>query len=136
MIHYEELTRDDLSNEELIFIDDKELSISEVYDGRGLPFKFSRIRAKEEQNKLIFGLKGRCGHRLKTRSGHCVICNPSSFDFQENYHGMLYDPSRELPGLSWIYIAISEESKLIKVGSSQNMEYRQKIMNQTNTIYM
>ena len=47
-------------------------------------------------------------HNLKTRKGHCAICNPKNLGFQRRYKNSAF-----------IYVAYSKSHNLIKVGASE-----------------
>ena len=118
------------SFEETSFLEDHQLSELDVYDARFENKKLAREKAKNSNKQLIYGTPCiKHGHRLRTRAGHCVICDPTKLRFQQNYHGILFDPVENLRGLSNFYVAGSLDKKLIKVGISKNIEYRLKQLN-------
>src|SRR6202000_2262759 len=91
------------------------VSPEEVYDARGKPQWLWMKRAKEEGKELAIGSRCRArGHRLRTRKGHCIQCDPKKLGYLRRH---------EAPG--FIYIAGSLRGRLIKVGSAENTWQRQ-----------
>ena len=71
------------TNDELCFIYENGLTEDDFYDGRG---ERKRERHDNAQaNGCNYVVAGEChnGHRLKTRSGHCIQCNPAVIAFQK-----------------------------------------------------
>jgi hypothetical protein len=99
---------------EIAFLEKYGLSASNVYDGRGQSKAKREAAAKEGGFDLI--LSAGCtngGHRLKTRSGHCAQCDTSKLARQTRYN---------TPGS--VYIAGSLQTKLLKIGSTDDVEQR------------
>lgn len=81
-----------LTDEEKNFIKKYDISPSDIYDARGEYYKDYHDNAKK--NGCHFVIYNYCqrGHRLKTRSGHCIICRPRYITYQqrETKGGILY----------------------------------------------
>jgi len=76
----------DLTQDEQRFLARYGLTANDVYDGRGVHNKIRRRLAKEVGKAVI--LKTPCakaGHRLATRAGHCVQCDPKKLAFQQRH---------------------------------------------------
>ena len=80
-----------LTKEEKQFIKQHGLALSEFYDARGLPQSVYHPKAKDQGCLWVINSCYR-GHRLKTRSGHCIVCDPKRIVFQRRYSesGILY----------------------------------------------
>jgi T5orf172 domain len=107
-----------LTAAELAFLEKYGLSASNVYDGRGQSKAKREAAAKQGGFDLI--LAAGCtngGHRLKTRSGHCAQCDTSKLARQTRYN---------TPGS--VYIAGSLRTKLLKIGSTDDVEQRERTL--------
>lgn len=109
-----------LTNEEKAFIKEQGLSFTDFYDARGETQKEYHDKAKVSGCDFVVNV-GQCGHRLKTRSGHCIICNTARIAFQKRNSGK-----------GKVYIAVS--GKFTKVGvidstSQQLLEHREYQLN-------
>ena len=95
-----------LTKEEKEFIKHHGISLSEIYDARGKIAKVYHDEAKAMGCKYVINS---CiyGHRLKTRSGHCIQCRPANIAFQKRY---------SKPGI--LYLAVIEG--VCKVGITEN----------------
>ena len=80
-----------LTDDEIWFLRLRGFSPEDVYDGR-YEFKEDReMAAKNAGKTLVLGPRCRAaGHRLRTRSGHCVQCDPKKIAFQERYNSPGY----------------------------------------------
>ena len=80
-----------LTKEEKEFVKHHGISLSEIYDARG---KISKVYHDEAKALGCRYVINSCmyGHRLKTRSGHCIQCRPANIAFQKRYSekGILY----------------------------------------------
>ncbi len=82
-------------------------STDDVYDGRGQSQATRRRAAKAAGKILVLGPPCRAkGHRLRTRSHHCVQCDPKKLAYQKRFSAEQY-----------VYIAASRSAKLIKIGT-------------------
>jgi hypothetical protein len=102
------------SKEEFAFLKAQNLTADDVYDGRNQSALTSRARARALKRTIVLGAPCRkAGHRLRTRSGHCVQCDTSKISYQHRYHA---------PG--YIYIAGSQAARLIKIGTAIDIDQR------------
>lgn len=84
---------DIFNNDELAFMERHNLSSSDFFDGRGFSRKMQHDIAKSKGKKYIIGAEcKKAGHRLRTRNGHCIQCDPSKIKFQKRFMqgGALY----------------------------------------------
>jgi hypothetical protein len=96
-----------LTPSELNFLASHGLGPEDVFDARRLP-QWYWFRQIDEAGKTV-ALGGRCrnaGHRLRTRRGHCVQCDPKKLAYQARHRAEQY-----------VYIAGSLSAKLIKIGT-------------------
>lgn len=108
--------RDLLTDNELWFLGSVGLGPDDIFDARGLRQSFWRRRAKEEGKTLALGnpcTNGR--HRLKTRGGHCVQCDPKKLAYQRRFGAEQY-----------VYIAGSTSKQLIKIGTCEHCGQRER----------
>lgn len=100
--------KDILTAEEKAFIKSQGLDVSDFFDARGLggPKKYHDL-AKANGCRYVISNYCNYGHRLKSRSGHCIMCNTKNIVFQK----------RDSIG-GMIYIAVS--GKYCKVGILDN----------------
>lgn len=95
-----------LTEKEKAFIKEHNLSQSDFYDARGESVTLYHDKAKKAGCAFVIN-SCQYGHRLKTRSGHCIECDPSRITFQKRDSG---------GGV--VYIAIN--GKYTKVGMVDN----------------
>lgn len=112
-----------LSANEISFLSRHGYNAADVYDGR-YQSKDRRAAAAKEAGKhlVLAGVIGRrdCrtqGHRLRTRSGHCIQCNPINIAFQRR---------EDEPG--YVYIAGSLSGRVVKIGTTGNLNQRENQM--------
>lgn len=104
-----------LTNDEKSFLAHHNMSVDDVFDGRGLPKDEIKARTKELGKKIYIGSPcSKGGHRLRTRSGgHCVQCNTSQIAYSSRHSESGY-----------VYIAASLKQRLIKVGITKSISER------------
>lgn len=95
-----------LTDEEKSFIKKHNLSPSDFYDARGEITKVYHDKAKALGCRFVIN-QCQHGHRLKTRSGHCIVCQPANIAFQNRHSS---------GGV--VYVAVS--GKYTKVGMIDN----------------
>src|SRR5215212_3101491 len=86
----------------------------DVFDARGMSQWLWKRRAKEAGKDIVLGSPCRkSGHRLRTRAGHCVQCDPKKLAWvlRETACGQ-------------VYVAGSLEGRLIKIGCCFDWEQR------------
>ena|SRR5215831_9276238 len=103
------------TDDELRFLYRYGFSTEDVYDGRGQSQAARRQAAKAAGKVLVLGTPCRAkGHRLRTRSHHCVQCDPKKIAFQKRYSS---------PG--YVYIAGSLSGRVIKIGTATDITQRE-----------
>lgn len=104
-----------LSKNQKFFLERQHVSLSSVFDATGLErseyYKSMKLLDKELAMGVTACAKG--GHRLRTRSGHCVQCNTASLAFQSRHSAV-----------GFVYIAGSIALNVIKAGFSKSVEDR------------
>lgn len=76
-----------LTDEERAFIYEHNLNPSDFYDARGEYYKSYHDNAKKHGCRFVIYNYCQNGHRLRTRSGHCIICDPRRIAFQKRESG-------------------------------------------------
>lgn len=81
-----------LTKEEKAFIKEHGLDYTDFYDGRNDKVRDFHDKAKSAGCRFVVSKTSICGHRLKTRSGHCICCRPANISFQKRYSekGIIY----------------------------------------------
>ena len=97
------------------------IPLSAVFDATGLGRSDCRSAMKELDKEVAIGVTpcGRRGHTLRTRSGHCLQCNPAAIAFQRRHSQYGY-----------VYVVGSFRKKIIKIGSCSNPENRSSSLNE------
>ena len=110
-----------LTREQESFLKQHNISISSVFDATGLGKKDYRAVMKPLGNVVAIGVTPcqKNKHTLRTRSGHCVQCNPASLAFQGRY-------SEE----AFVYVAGSLDLKLVKIGFASDVDQRLATLNE------
>jgi hypothetical protein len=73
------------------------LTEDHILDAVAMMVKDAKAQAKEHDLPLMLGTPcGRHGNRLRTRHGHCCLCNPAALTYLRRYHKS-----------GWIYVAYS-----------------------------
>jgi hypothetical protein len=110
------IMEDILTDAEKWFLAHYGLAPDDVYDARGQPGRFWKERIREENKTIALGTRcGNGGHRLRTRAGHCVQCDPKKLAFEARHSAEQY-----------VYIAGSVSEKLIKIGTCKNVPQRER----------
>lgn len=107
----------ELSKENLDFIFKHKILLEEVFNATGWKAKDYKEFMKENGYLVAYGVT-RCsngGHDLRTRYGHCVICDPAKIAYVKRKNSSGY-----------VYIAVSLENKLLKVGCAK--DYKKRIL--------
>jgi T5orf172 domain len=107
---------DVLTTEELGFLRRHGLGPGDVFDARGMHSASWKRRIREEGKEIALGTRcAAAGHRLRTRAGHCVQCDPKKLSYQQRYSAKQY-----------VYIAVSSANNLIKIGTCVDCDQREK----------
>lgn len=108
------------SKEEKAFMAKYGIDESQIFDGRGKTKKECHDLAKVGGFDYYYArpcMNG--GHRIKTRSGHCVVCNPANMTFQKRYNGS-----------GALYVARSKNcTKVGVVDDISNLDHREYCLN-------
>lgn len=92
------------------------LEPEDVFDARGMSGRLWKQRIHEEDKTFALGTPcGNGAHRLRTRAGHCVQCDPKKLAFQARHSAEQY-----------VYIAGSASAELIKIGTCKNVPQRER----------
>lgn len=96
-----------LTKDEIDFINHHGIHPSDIYDGRGEIIRVYHDKARERGCSYVIANPCPNGHRLKDRSGHCIVCRPFGIAIR----------SRE-SGSGVVYVAVN--GKYTKVGMIEN----------------
>lgn len=109
-----------LSDSEIRFLEHHGFKSEDVFDARYMSAEDAKEEAKRLGKKFIVGPKAcdEAGHRLRTRSRHCIQCKPSRIS-----HGTRFQK------YGYVYIAGSLSKKLIKVGFTEDINHRRSTLN-------
>jgi hypothetical protein len=104
-----------LTDEQLRFLREQNIPLSAMFNAGGLKNADYQSAMKAEGKTFAYGVTpcARGGHSLRTRKGHCIQCDHSKIAFMLRHDARAY-----------IYIAASAAGRLIKIGSSINIEDR------------
>ena len=100
-----------LTKGQILFLTGQDIPLGKVYDATGLPSSCYRREMRELDKEVAIGVTP-CqlfGHTMRTRSGHCAQCNTHTFAFRRRFNKANY-----------IYIALSGNKSLLKIGVSNN----------------
>lgn len=80
------------TKEEIMFLNKYGLSSHDFYDARGENKFEYHEHAKKNGCLYVIGNYCHKGHRLKTRSGNCIVCDPRTITFQKRHRasGVIY----------------------------------------------
>ena len=97
------------------FIEHHGIDEEQVFDASRYKQSTYRSIMKDEGFIVAFGVtKCSQGHdSLRTRSGHCVMCNPASLSFQKRHKSE-----------GDLYVMLSPKTKLVKVGVAESAKER------------
>lgn len=111
-----------LTPSEISFLDSQHLSEDDLYDGRLEGRQQYSLAAKHLGKSVIIGSKCKLkGHRLRTRSGHCIQCHPSKIAYASRHSESAY-----------LYVAASHKTKILKVGISKSIARREQSLSNQN----
>lgn len=94
--------------------------MSRVFDAEGLPSAWWKEIMSSQRLWVAYGTTPcrAAGHRLRTRKGHCVQCNPAALAFLRRH---------DLEGT--VYVAYSRKLRLVKVGCAECIAQREASLN-------
>jgi len=110
-----------MNKDVLEFIAEYKLNPQHFFDANGQTLT-SDVRDQMRNEEKIFAFNtSACnkGHNIKSRSGHCIVCEP------KNIHFTLINFNE-----GFVYIAASMKGSVIKIGSTNNIEKREKYLNE------
>ncbi len=101
------------------FLKKHRIKADEIFDAEGLQRSDYQSEMKK-RNKLFALNAGPCeqGHRIRNRSGHCVVCNTANIHHYRLWHRF-----------SHVYIAGSLQIKALKIGTSDDPLDRMRRLN-------
>jgi len=111
-----------LTQEQLDFLKKHKISSEQIFDAKGMSNSEYKPLMKKLGKIVAYNVTPckKAGHMLRTRSGHCIQCQPAAIAFQ-----MRNDAS------GVVYVAGSKEGHIIKVGYSKALEIRSESLNRT-----
>jgi hypothetical protein len=109
-----------LSSDELEFLKAKRVPLSKVFDAYGMGKSEYHDAMKPLGAWIAFNVTacGKGGHKMRTRAGHCVQCDPAKISFIARN-----DKSAQ------VYVAHSPRRHYTKVGSAEDATVRVKSLN-------
>ncbi len=108
-----------LTDNELKFLSTQGMSADDVFNCAGPVSTNCKKLARAKGKRVLIGTPcNKAGHRLRTRSNHCFQCDTSKMGFQKRHRRAGY-----------VYIAVSEKVRFIKIGSSIETDNREKKLN-------
>jgi hypothetical protein len=100
-----------LTPSELSFLKSQKIDSDEVLDVRMQSPVYWKAKAKSGGYDFVLGSPCRsAGHRLRTRAGHCIQCDTKKIAF-----------IRRETKISWVYIAVSENKNVCKIGITKDI---------------
>ena len=103
-----------LTEDEYYFLTSQDIDPDDVFNGRYMKKAAAQNEMRNLGKTILLGTRCRkAGHRLRTRSGHCIQCDTSKIAYSNRYHkeGM-------------VYLAHSKDLDIVKVGSTIDLEKR------------
>ncbi len=111
----------ELTQEQLRFLRSHKIQRSDVFDGTGMTQGGYQKAMKDLEKSFVYGVTPclKEGHTLRTKAGHCIQCDVRKIAFQLRSKTKAH-----------VYIAGSYKLKLIKVGSSIDIDDRLRKLNE------
>ena len=112
-----------ISEEQLFFLKEHDIPLSKIFDAANQKREAYR-KSMKALDKLIAINTTPCtrnGHTIRTRNGHCCQCHTASIAYIKRHYAHGY-----------VYIVGSQEKKVLKVGSTNNIENRVNSLNFEN----
>lgn len=109
-----------LTTEQLTFLRQQKIPLGSLFDASGMRNDAYQDQMKIEEKLFAYGVTPcKAGaHTIRTRAGHCVQCHHSRIAFM-----------MRMQKRGYVYIAASQKSRLLKIGSTENVDYRAKSLN-------
>jgi hypothetical protein len=104
-----------LTQEQKEFLDDHGISLGSVFDARGMTRQVYHDEMKALGKVVAIGVTpcAREGHSIRSRHGHCIVCNPATLVFQERWDQDAF-----------VYVAGSLSLRVVKIGFASDVENR------------
>lgn len=102
------------------FLQSQAIPLSRVFDASGMSRSAYQAAMNELEMVVAIGVSPckEAGHTLRTRAGHCAQCNTHALAFL-----LRHDAAGE------VYVAVSAQSDLVKIGTSKNAQARMTSLN-------
>lgn len=109
-----------LTNEQISFLNQHGIPLTRVFDATGMKRAEYSSAMKSAGASIAIGVSpcSGIGHRMRNRSGHCVMCTPMYLAFQKRHEEN-----------AQIYVALSKRSNLIKIGIAKDAQERMRNIN-------
>jgi hypothetical protein len=104
-----------LTKRQLEFLEKHDISLGAVFDASGMSRREYRPVMKALGKDVAIGVRpcASAGHTMRTRTGHCVVCDPAVLAYQRRWRTKAF-----------IYVAGSRSLKAVKVGLTSHVENR------------
>lgn len=112
-----------ISEEQLFFLKEHNIPLSKIFDATNQKREIYRSSMKALDKLIAINTTPctRYGHTIRTRNGHCCQCSTASIAYIKRHYAHGY-----------VYIVGSQEKKVFKVGSTNNIENRINSLNFEN----
>lgn len=112
-----------ITEEQLFFLKENNIPLSKVYDATNQKREVYRKSMKALEKLIAINATpcAKYGHTIRTRNGHCCQCNTANIAYIKRHYANGY-----------VYIVGSQEKKVLKVGSTNNIENRVNSLNFEN----
>lgn len=102
------------------FLEKHEVPLSQIFNAAGRTVGACKSLMKDLGAVVAVNTTacGKGGHRMRTRGGHCVVCDSAK---------LAYTRRHEEPG--YVYIAVSKARGLVKIGTTIDMKTRERNLN-------
>jgi hypothetical protein len=112
-----------ITEEQLAFLKENNITLSKVFDATNQKREIYRKSMKALEKLIAINATpcAKYGHTIRTRNGHCCQCNTANIAYIKRHYANGY-----------VYIVGSQEKKVLKVGSTNNIENRVNSLNFEN----
>jgi hypothetical protein len=112
-----------ITEEQLFFLKENNIPLSKVFDATNQKRETYRKSMKALEKLIAINATpcAKYGHTIRTRNGHCCQCNTANIAYIKRHYANGY-----------VYIVGSQEKKVLKVGSTNNIENRVNTLNFEN----
>lgn len=112
-----------ISEEQLFFLKEHNIPLSKIFDAANQKREAYRKSMKALEKLIAINATpcSKYGHTIRTRNGHCCQCNTASIAYLKRHYANGY-----------VYIVGSQEKKVLKVGSTNNIKNRVNSLNFEN----